>query len=263
MLYLKSNEEKKLVFEIDIHGCNSDELQGYVRFEIYGAEYGFPAEVEDRKITAIIPPLKNIVEKDIEDGTVITARLDMITERHYFMPWSGEVKVGAPMAIKAKIKEEDSKSRPGVRTKLLTSGSTKPKVVESKRESTADSRVDRLERVVNKLVEGMLEKTSVPRKKSVPTRRKPTGRRKPITEYERLIKQPSKKKITKQAVDNLTEEQVYRIMERLGTTTPKVKRILYEQASSQSKSGKPADVLKEIIKIMGKKKLRKRGIGSR
>ena len=49
-------------------------------------------------------------------------------------------------------------------------------------------------------------------------------------------------------------------MEKLGTTSPKIKEILYEQASSQSTSGKPADILKEIMKIMGRKKLIKRGI---
>lgn len=98
---------------------------------------------------------------------------------------------------------------------------------------------------------------TISRKKKIT---KPTGRRKPITEYTRPP-QPKKEKVTKQMLENITEAQVYKMMEKLGTTSPKIKEILYEQATSQAKSGKPADVLKEIIKIMGRKKLRKRGIG--
>jgi len=83
-----------------------------------------------------------------------------------------------------------------------------------------------------------------------------TRKRESINEYKRVAR--PKKRITKDMMENMTEEQVFKIMERLGTTTPKVKEILYEQASSQSKTGKPADVLKEIIKIMGKKKIMRR-----
>lgn len=239
MLYIKSNEEKKLVFEIDIHGCNAEELRGYVRFEMYGAEYGFPVLVEDRKITAVIPPLKEIVEKDIEDGTVINARLDMVTERHYFMPWEGDVKIGAPMGIKAKIKEEKG-SGPAIRSKLLTSGSSSPRVVESKQES-GDSKVDRLEKMVNMLVEGMGKR--VPKKKLL---------------RETKTVRPKKKQVTMEMMEHMSEQQVYNIMERLGTTNPTVKKILYEQAASQTKTGKPAEVLKEIIKIMGRKRIQRR-----
>jgi hypothetical protein len=85
--------------------------------------------------------------------------------------------------------------------------------------------------------------------------RKP--KRKPITEIKEVTR-TAKKKVTKEMLNNITEEQVYKLMERLGTTSPKIKEILYNQASSQSKSGKPADVLKEIIKIMGKRKSLKR-----
>jgi len=88
-------------------------------------------------------------------------------------------------------------------------------------------------------------------------KKKPRGGRKPITEIKEVTK-PAKKKITKQVLESLTEAQVYKLMEKLGTTSPKIKEILYNQASSQSKSGKPADVLKEIIKIMGKRKSLKR-----
>ena len=129
---------------------------------------------------------------------------------------------------------------------------------------------DEIEITTPMMVEASLseEKGSRPRVKAKvvesggTSTKKKLPRRKPITEYKKVSQPQPKKLITKQMMDNMTEEQVFKIMERLGTTSPKVKEILYEQASSQSKTGKPADVLKEIIKIMGRKKvLRKRGIG--
>lgn len=94
-------------------------------------------------------------------------------------------------------------------------------------------------------------------KESGGVKRKSRSKRRPITEYKK-VSQPAKKRVTKEMLNNITEEQVFAMMEKLGTTTPKIKQILYDQASSQAKSGKPADVLKEIIKIMGKRKALRR-----
>ena len=168
----------------------------------------------------------------------------MNTERHYFMPWNGEVKIGAPMAIKAKIKEEKG-SGPAIKSKLLTSGSSSPRVVESKKESGGGDRIDRLENMVNKLVEGMGNKKVAPKKKIT---------RQALMEHKSLLKK-RKDMVTREAMENMTEKQVYSIMERLGTTSPRIKRILYDQAHSKTKTVKPAEVLKEIIKIMGRKKI--------
>jgi hypothetical protein len=82
---------------------------------------------------------------------------------------------------------------------------------------------------------------------------KPRGGRQPINEYRRRT--PQKRQVTKEMMENMSQEQVFKIMEKLGTTNPRIKEILYEQAAAKSKSGKPADVLKEVIKIMGRKKV--------
>jgi len=245
MLYLKSNEEKKLVFEIDIHGCNTEELQGFVRFEIYGAEYGFPVLVEDRKITAVVPPLKEIVEKDIEDGTIVNARLDMITERHYFMPWAGEVKVGAPMDIKAKIKEDEKGSRPGVKTTLLTSGSTSPRVVAAKEDKQVapvdeDDRIDRLEKMMGMLLEGI--------KKGKPTGRK-TAKAVKVSRQQ-LIQE--KKEMLKEQLKDPSKKDIYGYMWRAGTRNTKIQNLIYEQATSNAKSN--FDILKNVVRILKKKR---------
>lgn len=84
---------------------------------------------------------------------------------------------------------------------------------------------------------------------------KPRGGRRPITEYKEI--QP-KKRVTQEVMENMSQEQVFKIMEKLGTTNPRIKELLYDQAASKAKTGKPADVLKEIVKIMGRRRLQRR-----
>lgn len=118
MLYLNANEEKRLVFEVEIHGVETKDLHGAVRFLLHGVEYGFPADIESKKIMVLIPPLTEVVGKDIEDGTVMEAKLELFTERSYFRPWEGDIKLGAPMQIKATL-ENENKSKFGIKTKLV------------------------------------------------------------------------------------------------------------------------------------------------
>jgi hypothetical protein len=244
MLYLKSDEEKKLVFEIDINGCNADELRGFVRFEIYGSEYGFPVDIEGKKITAIIPPLKEIVEKDIEDGTVVYARLDMITERHYFMPWDGEIKVGAPMGIKAKIKEDDSK--PGVRTRLLTSENAGERKKQEKGSVVKeDDRMSRLE----KLVEAMAQKMLSEDKQVEPSKKKVIQE---IGSEDRIPDDP--KKWTKNKLRNITEKDIIAYMKRKGTKNETIQEIILNKAREQAQSGDSYKVFVEVVKQLKKPK---------
>jgi hypothetical protein len=53
---------------------------------------------------------------------------------------------------------------------------------------------------------------------------------------------------------NLTREDVFKYMDRAGTKNPQVQEIVYEQAVLASKSSTPVEVLKQVIKIMKKKK---------
>jgi hypothetical protein len=231
MLYLKASEEKKLTFEVDIHGVECNDLKGYVRFEIYGAEYGFPAEIERNRITAVIPPLTEIVRKDIEDGTVINARLEMFTDRHYFSPWSGEVKVGAPMDIKATLK--DDIKGPGIKTRLLTSESedSKPKKeIKSKEEKSLDS-----DGVKNLIFEVLNEMKGSEKKSLVESTKKKTG-------------------ITKEYLRNITQEGIIKYIEKAGTKNKDIQRIILEQARTAAQSNDNFKILKEVVKIMKKKR---------
>lgn len=214
MLYLDATEHKRLTFETEISGVGCEDLDGFVRFMYEGIEYGFPADIEPRVITAVITPLQDIFPT-IKSGTIVEARLDVYTDKNIFSPWADEIEITSPMVVEASLATEKGS--------------------------------------------GVSVKASVVRE-SGGVKKKPRGGRKPrpiITEIKEVTK-PAKKKVTKEMLNNITEEQVYKLMEKLGTTSPRIKEILYNQASSKSKTGKPADVLKEIIKIMGKRKSLKR-----
>jgi len=121
MLYLDINEEKTLAFEVEINGVGCDEMFGVVRFMYEDIEYGFPAIIEEGKITAVLKPLKEIFP-NIKNGTVVQARLDINTETYYFSPWQGEIKVQAPISVEAKLAEEEKDPKPfGVKAKVIVS----------------------------------------------------------------------------------------------------------------------------------------------
>jgi len=121
MLYLDINEEKTLAFEVEINGVGCDEMYGVVRFMYEDIEYGFPAIIEEGKITAVLKPLKEIFP-NIKNGTVVQARLDINTETYYFSPWQGEIKVQAPISVEAKLAEEEKDPKPfGVKAKVIVS----------------------------------------------------------------------------------------------------------------------------------------------
>jgi len=121
MLYLNPNEEKRLVFEVEIHGVETKDLNGSVRFLLHGVEYGFPVDIEPNRIVALIPPLTEVIgRRDIEDGILMEAKLEVYTDRSYFRPWKGEIKLSAPIQIKAKLENED-KTRVGVKVGLVNS----------------------------------------------------------------------------------------------------------------------------------------------
>ena len=119
MLILDINLEKTLVFEIEINGVGCDEMSGSVRFLYEGIEYGFPASIEEGKITSVIKPLKEVFP-NIRNGTVVNAKLELNTETYYFIPWEDDIKVQAPVSVEAKIVDDvgvKSSSGPSVTVK--------------------------------------------------------------------------------------------------------------------------------------------------
>jgi hypothetical protein len=217
MLYLNPNKEKVLTFEVELSGANSSEVNGFVRFFISDdVQLGFPVVVGDNQIQAVIAPLKTLVKKSVKNGTVFEAQLDLYTEdQDYFSPWKGEIEVKMPVTIEAKIIDESG----GVKRE-----EKKSKIqVKSVSEGKSDKKKEQI-------VEGLKTSNVKPR--------------------------PAKKQLTKEDMKkHITEDFIYKYMEKAGSKTKRIQELLYDQAVQAAGSGDPYQVLKQVVKIMGKKKI--------
>jgi len=278
MLYLKADEPRTLTFEVDIRGVGKGELKGYVRLFINDAEHGFPVSIDDGVITADIPPLTEIIRlKTMEDGDIIEAKLDLMTDQHIFTPWEGEVKVSVPMGIKAKLSNETM--RP-----VNAGGGMVAKVVETKQDKEATKKSSKKEAVqeFDTSEEKMLKVSQEDYKKdlmamvadtikqmglvpapkpealmekekdSPKATKKVKSSKKVVQELEQQSKQNQKDLLMKK-LESITEEGVYKYMERAGTRNPKIQELLYEQATAAAGSGKPYKVLQQVVKILKKR----------
>ena len=226
MLYLNPNKEKVLTFEVELSGASSTEVNGFVRFFVSeDVQLGFPVAVSDNQIQAVIAPLKNLVKKTIKNGTVFEAQLDLYTaDQDYFSPWRGEIEVKMPITIEAKIKDEGNS--------ISESGGVKKAGVKVK--SVSEGKSDKKR---EQMIEGKLEKYRGVKTSNVKPR-------------------PVKKELTKEDMrKHIDEDFIYRYMEKAGSKQKYIQEIVYNQAVNAAGSGKPYEVLKQVVKIMGKKKI--------
>jgi len=239
MLDINSNEEKKMVFEVDIHGVQEKELQGSVKFLINGVEYGFPAVIDEYKVETLVPPLSKVIGWDIEEGTVVEARLDLHTDEHFFTPWVGKVKITAPRKVSAKLEGEDfMDTKPTIKMKTKSHGVDEP------HESTEIRSNVGLTQTLKRLV-----KNEIAGESKVKITKKPRGGVKP-----RPTKK-SRQQELKEMREFVTEENIYKFMRKHGTKNKKIQEIVYEQAVKAA--GGPSDmmlVLKKVMEVMRFKK---------
>jgi hypothetical protein len=67
---------------------------------------------------------------------------------------------------------------------------------------------------------------------------------------------PKEKKIPtlREFRKNLTTEDIYKYMERAGTKSKQVQEIVYDQACALAESAEPIEILRQVIKVLKKKK---------
>lgn len=222
MLYLNPNKEKVLTFEVELSGASSTEVNGFVRFFISDeVQLGFPVAVGDSQIQAVIAPLKNLMKKNIKNGTVFEAQLDLYTaDQDYFSPWKGEIEVKMPVTIEAKIADEGERisegKKGGVTVKSVSEGKS-----DKKKEQIVEERLTKYRDV---------KTTNV---KPRPVKKEPT--------VEDLRK-------------HVNEEFIYKYMGKVGTKNKRIQDIIYEQAIGAAESGDQYKVFKQVVKILGNKK---------
>ena len=267
MLYIKADEARTLTFEVDIRGVGSKELKGYVRLFINDTEHGFPVSIDEGIITADIPPLIEhiIFDKNMEDGDIIEAKLDLMTDQHIFTPWKGEIKVSVPMDIKAKL----SLSNEGRKVKSVSTPIV-AKVVETKEDKAASKKnisefdtseekmlKDEEEKYKNKLMlivaDTLKQMGIVPQKNMEPlmeTKEKPSNLEKEVSKKKKV----NENELLKKKLKNITEAGIYKYMEKAGTKNAKIQELIYEQAVAAAGSGEPFEVLKQVVKILKKRR---------
>ena len=129
MLEIHVKDVRTLKFEMEIGGISPNQLEGMLRFMIDNVEYGSPASISATEINVEIPPLKRLVQREMQEGEKFSARLDVYGDQHYLKPWSGEFVVKNPVIVEAKIKESEDviTDKPEIRLTVTESGETKAK----------------------------------------------------------------------------------------------------------------------------------------
>jgi len=268
MLYLKADEPRTLTFEVDIRGVGKSELKGYVRLFINDAEHGFPVSIDDGIITADIPPLTEVIRlKTMEDGDIVEARLDLMTDQHIFTPWAGEIKVSVPMGIKAKLSNGSMKP-------VNAGGAMVAKVVETKEdkavskskkakpvqefdtseETMLKDNQDKYKKELMAMVADTIKQMGLVPAGTAPEALMETDQKTKIMKEVTKQKRLTEKDLMKKKLKNITEEQVYKYMDKAGTGNPKIQELVYEQAVAAAGSGEPFKVLQQVIKILKKRR---------
>ena len=215
MLDINVNDSRDLNFKIELSGIASSQLEGRLRLIIDNIEYGIPAKIREGGIDIVIPPLKNLIQRELKEGEVFAAKLDVHGDGNYLNPWSGEFQIHNPIALEAEIVELEKDSKPAISISINESRTTK----------------------------------------KVKTKTKTTGKIKAQTKINEMKTKVSKAKKFKNKDDfknKLTKEDVIKWLNKKGTKNPQVQEIIYEQALGQCGSGKPYRVMMELSKVVKK-----------
>ena len=135
MIEIHNNKEKNIIFEVQLSGITSKELSGHFRMTIDGIEYGFPAEISESSISVDVPGLKNIITRPLRDGEKFKAKLELVGNENYMVPWDDSVIVKSAVMVEAKVVEgKYTSKKPMVKIlpekKLISTKKTKPVIKE-------------------------------------------------------------------------------------------------------------------------------------
>ena len=125
---LNSNKSKNLVFEVQLSGISSKDLNGFFRINIDGVEYGFPAQISESSISVDIPSLRTIVNRTLREGEKFKAKLELVGNENYMKPWDDDITIKSSVMVEAKLVEKSS--RPTV--KLVEDKKSEPVKKEKK-----------------------------------------------------------------------------------------------------------------------------------
>ena len=134
MIVLNMNESKSISFDVSVQGVEVDNLKGALRIVSEGIEYGFPISVSNGSLSVNIPALGSIVKGKMDES--MQAKLEIIADDTYIVPWEDNIKVESPVVVEAKIKDVKEIKKLNIDVKKIEEKTIeKPKVVEVKPKS--------------------------------------------------------------------------------------------------------------------------------
>lgn len=109
LIDLDISKSKKFKFKVSVSGVNVQDLKGALRIIIDNIEYGFLIKIENGSVVSEIESLLSICKKDIKDGSIFDAKLELIAENVYFIPWKDKVRISNPVVIEADLEDIELK----------------------------------------------------------------------------------------------------------------------------------------------------------
>jgi len=107
-MIINISESKKISFDINVTGTQYNDIFGSLKIIINEVEYGFPVKIDNGTVLVTIPPLDEITKNELNDGDTYNARLELIAEDQYIVPWEDSITIEKPVSISATVKTEES-----------------------------------------------------------------------------------------------------------------------------------------------------------
>jgi len=220
MFKLNVNERKSLSFHIELSGIDHSQLEGSLKFIVDNIEYGFPVKIEQGSISVDIPALINILPRDIKEGEKLQAKLEVHGNGYFMNPWNGEFDVELPVKMEAVIVEESKEPEKPI-IKVVT-----PKVIpEEDTKYSIRSKSEKLVQKKLKLMDSLVDSRIKTMRKTTVMKKKPVNG----------SPGPSPEKTIKEKIpENVTEKDIFKMMESAGIKRESTQISLLERAKSMS-----------------------------
>jgi len=254
-LKLKVNERRTLQFEVQIGGIDYKELVGTLRVVVDNVEYGFPAEVRSESISVDLPALNSVVRRSLKDDELLMAKLEIIGNGFYMDPWRSEFRVVSPVKIEARVITEDEdetkteKKEVSVtlvddETIIHKKGDDRKIIIDDEEEDEARNMAEERLRNMHSVVDRFLTEGSPP----------PKTKKKVVKKLKTL----KKKKVVEAHIrpDQITEQDVYTLMESKGMKNSRAQEALLERAKTMclkedaATDPDPEDVYEVVEKML-------------
>jgi hypothetical protein len=138
MIKLNASEKKEIKFDVSVSGVSTQDLKGALRLILEGIEYGFPVSIVEGSVRVVIPALDSFVKDDLKDGQRLDAKLEIIADDTYLVPWKDTLVIETPIKVEAVISEVISVDEV-IKPKIIVS-KIEEKLVEDKKEEKKEKK---------------------------------------------------------------------------------------------------------------------------